>query len=168
MKNTHGRPLFDSAFSPDRLARPVSAISHEPFGFADGISQPALDWQRANGALASPNSSTAIRGARRIPARLSETSTASTPIGRCSVRPQSKSLLPPAAEDPAACDLGRNGTYLVLRDLQQDVAASGNISSAKPRPAARPAARRGDGRPHDGRGAAGCARRAAYRREHTE
>ena len=59
----------------------------EPFGFADGISQPSLDWQRERPArdeeradytqpvAASANSCSAIR-----------TNTAATPTGRCSTR----------------------------------------------------------------------------------
>ena len=95
----------------------------EPFGFVDGVSQPALDWERAK------------------PARLRNT-TAYTNLsalgefllgypneyGRYTDRPlldandQRARVLPLAEDAPGKRDFGRNGTYLVVRDLAQDVA----------------------------------------------
>ncbi len=47
---------------------------------------------------------------------------ADTPTARCSIRARAAAtLLPRAEDDPEKCDFGRNGTYLVLRDLRQDV-----------------------------------------------
>lgn len=94
----------------------------EPFGFADGISQPVLDWERQK------------------PIRLEETH-AYTNIsalgefllgypneyGRYTDRPlldpteDRDSILPLAEDVPGKRDFGRNGTYLVVRDLLQDV-----------------------------------------------
>ncbi|MDM0013269.1 hypothetical protein QTH87_12570 [Variovorax sp. J22P168] len=95
----------------------------EPFGFADGISEPALDWQRERRVrdeertaydnrsclgeylLGYPNEYGAYTDRPLIdPARDSGT------------------MLPKAEDAPALADLGRNGSYLVLRQLQQDVA----------------------------------------------
>jgi deferrochelatase/peroxidase EfeB len=94
----------------------------EPFGFADGISQPKLDWDR------------------QLPARL-RTLAEYTNIsalgefllgypneyGRYTDRPlldpsdDPENLLPEAEDAPGKKDFGRNGTYLVARDLAQDV-----------------------------------------------
>ena len=94
----------------------------EPFGFRDGISQPMLDWER------------------RKPARLLETREYTNvaalgefllgypnEYGRYTCRPLLDSGSPyaqvlPLAEDlPGKRDLGRNGSYLVMRDLEQNV-----------------------------------------------
>jgi deferrochelatase/peroxidase EfeB len=94
----------------------------EPFGFRDGLSQPALDWER------------------RQPVRLVETRDYTNvaalgefllgypnEYGRYTCRPLLDPQEPyaqflPLAEDvPGKRDLGRNGSYLVMRDLEQDV-----------------------------------------------
>jgi deferrochelatase/peroxidase EfeB len=94
----------------------------EPFGFSDGISQPELDW------------------ARRRPPR-DETNRAYDNLcclgefmlgypneyGGYTDRPLldpagNAQLLPRAEDAPDNADLGRNGSYLVMRQLEQDVA----------------------------------------------
>ncbi len=101
----------------------TSAIQlHEPFGFADGISQPKVDWERERPLgdhdrldydnlvclgeflLGYPNeyglyTPRPLLAPQRDPGR----------------------LLPRAEDAPEQADLGRNGSYLVLRQLQQDV-----------------------------------------------
>ena len=50
------------------------------------------------------------------------TSTASTPAARCSTPPPTPArMLPRDAEGSGRADLGRNGSYLVVRQLRQDV-----------------------------------------------
>ena len=49
------------------------------------------------------------------------TNTANTPIVRSCLTPNGASVLPAAEDNPALQDLGRNGTYLVFRQLAQDV-----------------------------------------------
>ena len=94
----------------------------EPFGFADGISQPKVDWERERPLgdhdrldydnlvclgeflLGYPNeyglyTPRPLLAPQRDPGR----------------------LLPRAEDAPEQADLGRNGCYLVLRQLQQDV-----------------------------------------------
>ncbi|MDM0109099.1 hypothetical protein QTH97_29455 [Variovorax sp. J22R24] len=94
----------------------------EPFGFADGISEPKVDWHRER------------------PARDEELSDYTNlsclgeyllgypnEYGEYTDRPLLDALRDPdgvlvRAEDaPERSDLGRNGSYLVLRQLQQDV-----------------------------------------------
>lgn len=92
--------------------------SREPFGFMDGISQPEVDWERKRTArdeqcldyinltclgeflLGYPNE-----------------------YGAYTDRPllAPDAHLPSAEDQPDKADLGRNGSYLVMRQLQQDV-----------------------------------------------
>ncbi len=93
----------------------------EPFGFADGISQPEPDWQRR-------------RVARDVPRLEYDNLTClgefllgyPNEYGCYTDRPliepaDAAAALPRAEERPELADVGRNGTYLVLRQLSQDV-----------------------------------------------
>ena len=102
---------------------PTSDLSGvEPFGFVDGISQPQLDWER------------------RRPVRDEDQSTYSNlsclgefllgypnEYGGYTDRPlldpqrDPHAMLPRAEDVPDKTDLGRNGSYLVMRQLRQDV-----------------------------------------------
>jgi deferrochelatase/peroxidase EfeB len=93
----------------------------EPFGFPDGLSQPDLDWER-----------------QRNPPSIEDTYTNKIALGECLLgypneyqRYTDRPLLPPdapvaemlpeAEDHPGTRDFGRNGCYLVLRTLEQDV-----------------------------------------------
>jgi deferrochelatase/peroxidase EfeB len=93
----------------------------EPFGFDDGISQPVLDWER--------------RKSERIHDTTAYTNLSAlgevllgypNEYGKYTDRPlvdpgdDPGGILPAAEDVPGKKDLGRNGTYLVLRDLSQD------------------------------------------------
>lgn len=110
----------------------------EPFGFADGISQPQIDWeqQRQTPCTQLPYTNIVALGEFLLGYR--------NEYGKITDRPlletdaASSELL--AADDaPAKKDLGRNGTYLVMRQLEQDVRrfwqflyqqAGGNLAEA--------------------------------------
>jgi len=93
----------------------------EPFGFRDGISQPEIDWDEQ----------------KKLPADQLEYCNVtalgefllgySNEYGKYSERPllligeDASAGLLLAEEDPQFRDLGRNGSYLVLRQLEQDV-----------------------------------------------
>ncbi len=94
----------------------------EPFGFTDGISQPEIDWSRTlpaedHDSLAYRNLSCLGEFVLGYP----------NEYGRYTARPllepvgAAATQLPRAEDAPDRADLGRNGSYLVLRTLRQDV-----------------------------------------------
>jgi len=94
----------------------------EPFGFADGISQPEIDWQRQRPVrdqdqLAYSNLTCLGEFLLGYP----------NEYGLYTDRPlldaasDGSTMLPKAEEVPDMADLGRNGSYLVMRQLRQDV-----------------------------------------------
>jgi len=96
---------------------------NEPFGFHDGISQPAIDWK--------PEVSSTGDGAdfSNISAAGEFVLGYQNEYGKYTGRPlidpadDPERILPAAGDDPSKKDLGRNGTYLVVRQLEQDVSA---------------------------------------------
>ncbi|MEO7052121.1 MAG: hypothetical protein ABI128_10705 [Rhodanobacter sp.] len=100
----------------------ANSIDFEPFGFRDGISQPELDWDRRRPArdevqLAYANLSCLGEFVLGYP----------NEYGGYTDRPlldaagDAQAALPQAEDAPGKADLGRNGSYLVLRQLQQHV-----------------------------------------------
>ena len=94
----------------------------EPFGFADGISQPQPDWdgRRHPGTSADLQYGNLIALGEFLLGYRNE-------YGQYTDRPlldpgsSGAADLPAAEEDPSRRDLGRNGSYLVFRELRQDV-----------------------------------------------
>ena len=95
----------------------------EPFGFADGISQPQIDWQqhdwRQQQAGDHYEYSNVIALGEFLLGYRNE-------YGKITDRPlldpgAASADLPPALDAPEKKDLGRNGSYLVMRQLEQDV-----------------------------------------------
>jgi deferrochelatase/peroxidase EfeB len=110
----------------------------EPFGFADGISQPQIDWeqQRQTPCTELQYTNIAALGEFLLGYRNEYGKITDRPL----LEPDAVSADLLAAEDaPAKKDLGRNGTYLVMRQLEQDVRkfwqflsqqAGGNLAEA--------------------------------------
>jgi len=94
----------------------------EPFGFVDGIGQPEIDWdaRRKPGTRDDLDYSNLIAPGEFLLGYKNE-------YGLYTDRPllaaerDPDSILAPAEDHPRMRDLGRNGTYLVLRHLEQDV-----------------------------------------------
>lgn len=93
----------------------------EPFGFADGISQPAIDWSRQRSSHGDQLEYTNLVSIGEfLLGYLNE-------YGKYTDRPLLDadelfgSNLPAAENSPGKFDLGRNGTYLIFRQLKQDV-----------------------------------------------
>ncbi len=94
----------------------------EPFGFTDGVSQPRLDWP----AERQPDTSADLEYGNLLSAgefllgyRNEYGLYTDRPLLEAN-QPGAQTL-PPAEDDPARRDLGRNGSYLVFRELAQDV-----------------------------------------------
>jgi len=95
----------------------------EPFGFEDGISQPTIDWmQRQSMDIHERDCySNWLAAGEMVFGYPNE-------YGQYTARPlidpnkdRLATLLPDAEDDPSLKDFGRNGAYLVLRQLSQDV-----------------------------------------------
>jgi deferrochelatase/peroxidase EfeB len=114
-------PHWERAFEVLDSLPTSNLFGVEPFGFKDGISQPTVDWKRerqVNGdELAYGNLVSLGEFLLGYP----------NEYGKYTDRPllpsgaDIGSVLPDAEDKPAMRDLGRNGTYLVLRQLEQDV-----------------------------------------------
>jgi deferrochelatase/peroxidase EfeB len=94
----------------------------EPFGFTDGISQPALDWnltRRANADTQTEYGNLVALGEFVLGYPNEYAKYTDRPLLDAARDPSRE--LPAAADAPGKIDLGRNGTYLVLRHLRQDV-----------------------------------------------
>lgn len=115
------RAQWDAAFEVMDCLPTSDMFGFEPFGFKDGISQPKLDWERQR----------TIHGDQlEYGNRLSLGEFLlgyPNEYGKYTDRPllsagdPSSSGLPLAEDVADKRDLGRNGTYLVFRQLQQDV-----------------------------------------------
>ena len=114
---------FQAAFSVHQRLQTARLERNEPFGFADGISQPLVDWQdRLSTDLhARSEYSNRLKIGEVLLGYVNE-------YGLYTERPllapdavAQADLLPVAEDDPSRRDLGRNGSYLVMRQLEQDV-----------------------------------------------
>ncbi len=107
----------------EALRLPTSELSSkEPFGFEDGISQPKVDWDRERPVRDEDQydyTNLACLGEFLLGYPNEYGAYTDRPL----VDPQrSKAAMLPRAEDAAdKADLGRNGSYLVMRQLQQDI-----------------------------------------------
>ena len=127
----------------------------EPFGFTDGVSQPEIDWSRTM--PAEDHDSLAYRNVSCLGEFLLGYP---NEYGRYTARPLLEPVgaamqLPRAEDSPDRADLGRNGSYLVLRTLRQDVprfwrfldAQAGGDATQRQHLAEAMVGRRMDGRP---------------------
>jgi deferrochelatase/peroxidase EfeB len=115
--------IFNAAFDLITILGTSNMGGHEPFGFADGISEPAMDWEgtkkAGNDQIAFSN---LVAAGEFLLGYLNE-------YGKYTDRPlldaghQSAAELPPALDVPGKKDVGRNGSYVVMRTLEQDVRA---------------------------------------------
>lgn len=96
--------------------------SKEPFGFEDGISQPKLDWERERPVCDEEQhayTNLACLGEFLLGYPNEYGMYTDRPL--LDARRAHAALLPRAEDAPDRADLGRNGSYLVMRQLQQDV-----------------------------------------------
>jgi deferrochelatase/peroxidase EfeB len=92
----------------------------EPFGFTDGISQPEIDWgqQRESKDIQPDYTNIVALGEFLLGYRNEYTKFTERPLLEADA---TTNELLAALDAPGKKDLGRNGTYLVMRQLEQDV-----------------------------------------------
>lgn len=95
----------------------------EPFGFADGLSQPALDWERSKQAQAVQDTYSNVASLGEFLLGYPNEYGCYTDRPLIAATDPDSAILPSADDQPHMRDLGRNGCYLVLRTLEQDVRA---------------------------------------------
>ncbi len=108
----------------------LALASNEPFGFHDGISQPAVEGlpRASRSARAGTARSGTARSGPAVPAGEFVLGYPNA-YGQLTDRPllpasaDPRRLLPPDPGGSGAADLGRDGCYLVMRQLEQDVTA---------------------------------------------
>jgi len=112
----HGRALADHGLSVLVRLETSHVGGHEPFGFRDGISQPIVEGLSKSG----PEANT-VRNGEFVLGYPNE-------YGLYTDRPtldpgaDPEGVLPRDPQGSGRADLGRNGSYLVFRQLAQDVA----------------------------------------------
>jgi deferrochelatase/peroxidase EfeB len=112
-------PMWHQGFSP--LARLCAADldRNEPFGFADGLSQPEVDWDQSRQMRKNETEYTNLSALGEFVLGYANE------YGRFTERPlldrTTSPDLAPAIDAPDKSDLGRHGSYFVLRELRQDV-----------------------------------------------
>jgi hypothetical protein len=114
--------LTDAGFQLLQRSDTGDLGGYEPFGFRDGVSQPQIDWRRERkpGGGEQSEYSNLIALGEFLLGYPNE-------YGKYTDRPlvdplhDPRGALPQAEDQPGKKDLGRNGSYLVVRQLQQDV-----------------------------------------------
>lgn len=115
---------WDAAFEVMDCLPTSNLYGVEPFGFTDGVSQPSIDWERRC-VMHDPNepvldySNLAAPGEFLLGYVNEYCQYTDRPL--VSEETEGASILPSAEDHAGMRDLGRNGSYLVLRQLVQDV-----------------------------------------------
>jgi len=121
-KTVEGEP-FSRAFQLLSILPTDDLGSLEPFGFVDGVSQPKIDWadQQSSDLHERDRYSNMLAAGEVI---LGYPNEYGLYTARPLIDPGEDSLaaeLPDAEDKPALKDFGRNGSYLVIRQLHQNV-----------------------------------------------
>lgn len=115
---------FNTAFDVLQTLPTLDIGDREPFGFLDGISQPKIDWQQEQSTDPHKRfgySNALAVGEVVLGYRNEYQQYTARPLIDPAQDPVAAATLPNAEEQPTLKDFARNGTYLVLRQLSQNV-----------------------------------------------
>ncbi len=114
-------PSWDVAFEVLERLTTSYLGDVEPFGFVDGVSQPVVDWEGKRKIKGDQFTYSNVVSLGEFLLGYSNEYNEYTDRPLLDPSSRGASELLPALDQPQKKDLGRNGTYLVMRQLEQDV-----------------------------------------------
>lgn len=120
-KQTIHDPQWGTAFEVLDCLPTSNLFGVEPFGFNDGVSQPMPDWKRQRNPEGNQLAYSNLLALGEFLLGYPDEYGKYTDRPLLNVNAPATSVLPFAEDAPDKRDLGRNGTYLVFRQLRQDV-----------------------------------------------
>lgn len=114
-------PSWDVAFEVLERLTTSYLGDVEPFGFVDGVSQPVVDWEGKRKIKGDQFTYSNVVSLGEFLLGYSNEYNEYTDRPLIDPSSRSASELLPALDQPQKKDLGRNGSYLVMRQLEQDV-----------------------------------------------
>ena len=114
-------PSWDAAFEVLERLETSHLGDVEPFGFVDGISQPVIDWEGKRKIHGDQLQYSNVASLGEFLLGYSNEYNEYTDRPLLDATSKGTADLLPALDQPQKKDLGRNGTYLVIRQLEQDV-----------------------------------------------